>query len=105
MGRRARDLGVRAIIMNRVPRKGHIKKGTFEYDNKDMRREEVNTLQFLGEELSRQSKIKSKGPRTGAHMLGGVAGGSEVGERGKGVKSCGWVWNVNLQVIGGISVE
>lgn len=44
MGRRVRDLGVRAIIMNRVPRKGHIKKVTFEYDNKDMRREEVNAL-------------------------------------------------------------
>lgn len=61
MGRRVRDLGVRAIIMNRVPRKGHIKKVTFEYDNKDMRREEVNTLcSFWGKNFPGRARKRAK---------------------------------------------
>lgn len=62
MGRRVRDLGVRATILNRVPRKGHSKEVTFEYDNKDMGREEVNTLCSFWEKTFPAEQEKEQRP-------------------------------------------
>lgn len=80
--KRFRNIGFRGIIMKRVVRKGHIKKVTFEYVSKDMRKEEVNTLcNFWGKNFPCRAGKRAKDLKQGARLLEDQCSWSEMDKR------------------------
>lgn len=62
--------------------RGHLEMLTYACIDKDRRREVMSTLcGYLGEELSRESKKKNRGPKTGACLLGGQGGWNGMNKR------------------------